>query len=80
MEANIWRKWAEKFLNSKTRRISRLVRELTLTIIFPLRFQILCLAIMKKSDGKDWRRTNIGNLKYEIRVPRKAKESAQFDK
>ena len=36
--------------------------------------------ILNKSSGKDWECPNNGNMKYGIRVPRNAKETAQFDK
>ena len=44
-----------------------------------LRYQILYLVILKKPGGKDWQRSNNGNIKYGIRVPRNTKEASHFD-
>ena len=65
VEANGWRKWAEKFANAKMGCISRLVRILginsleeifvsqaTLAMLWPLRFQLLLLVRLNKTDGK----------------------------
>ena len=93
VEAKEWCAWEVKFMNAKTRGISRLVRILVtnsledifgyqsaLSILWPLRYNRLCLARLNKSSGKYWLHPNNGNIKYGIIVPRNAKESAQFDK
>ena len=80
-------------MNDKTRRTARLVRILgtnyleyilrsqsNLYMLRPLRYHQIFLAILKKPSGKYWRCPNNGNMKYSIRVPRNAKEAAQFDK
>ena len=74
-----------RFVNSKTRRISRLVRVLginyledifvsqaTLSMLQPLRYKQLFLTRLKKIGGKYRRPPNNGNIKYDIRVPRNA--------
>ena len=50
-----------------------------MSMLRPLRYYRLCLAILKKYSGKDWRAPNNGGLKYGIRVPRNAKEAAQLE-
>ena len=81
-----------RFTNSKTRRIAILVRilgndsleevsgyQVTISMLRPLMYHRLCLAILKKSGGKERRAPNKSGLKYDIRVPRNAKEADQFD-
>ena len=93
VEANEWHKWAMSFMNSKMRCISRLVSVLgidyleeifgyheILDMMWSLRYQKIFLAITKKPGGKYWQLPNNRNIKYVIRVPRNAKEAAQFDK
>ena len=76
VEANGWLKSADKFINAKTRRISRLVRVLgidslekifgyqaTLAMMRPLRDQQNFLARLKKSGRNYWRRPNNSNMK-----------------
>ena len=90
--AKEWSDWVVRFTNAKTRRIARLVRilgndyiddvfgyQVTMSIMHPLSYHRLRLARLKKPIGKDRRDTNNGGLKYGIRVPRNAKEAAQFD-
>ena len=77
VEANRWISWAEKFINSKTRRIARLVTilgidsleevfeyQVTLAILWQLMFQQLCLEILKKNSGNDRQHTNEGKIWY----------------
>ena len=45
----------------------------------PLSYHQIRLARTKKPSGKDWRAPNNGGLKYDIRVPRNAKDATQFD-
>ena len=93
VEANGWRRWAEKFANAKTRCVARPIRvlginyledifgyQVTLYMLCPLRFKQLCLERLKKSGGNYRHNPNTGNVKYSIRATSNAKESAQFDR
>ena len=90
--AKEWHDWAVRFTNAKTMRIARLVRiigsnyleaifrsQVTMSMMRPLRYHQLRLARLKKPSGKDQSAPNNGGLKYSMKVPRNAKEDAQFD-
>ena len=81
-----------KFTNSKRKPIARLliilgkdsleevfISQLTMSMLLPLRYYRLRLARMNKIGGRDRRAPNNSGLKYSIKVPRNAKEAAQFD-
>ena len=93
MEHESWLKLSKKFINDKTRCIARLVRilgtnsleevfgsQVTLVMLWPLRFLRLLLDRLNKHSELNRWRSNNGNLKCGIRFPRNAKEEAQFDK
>ena len=93
VEAKKWHAWVMRFMNSKMRCIARIVRILgnyslerifvskaTLYIMHPLRYHRLCLARLKKPNGKYRQRPNNSNTKYGIRIPRNTKEDYQFNK
>ena len=56
------------------------VYQSTLDILWPLLYQQLWLARLSKPGEKDRQRPDNGNMKYDIRGPRNAKEAAQFDR
>ena len=81
-----------RFTNAKRRRISRLViiignnyleelfgSQVTMFMLWLLRYQQLLLARLKKPGGKDRHAPNNSRMKYGIIVPRNDKEAAQFD-
>ena len=81
-----------RFTNVKTRRIARLERilgnnyleevfgsQLSMSMLRPIRYHLLHLAILKKPGEKDRRVPNNSGLKYGKRVPRNVNEAAQFD-
>ena len=82
-----------RFINAKKKCISRLViiignnpleevlgYQVTIAMLWPLRFHQLHLARFKKPGGKDRRVPKNSGMIYGIRVPKKAKEAAQLDK
>ena len=92
-KAKEWRNWAEKCVSNSKKRIARLVRvfgkdsleeifgsQVTLAMMWPLRFHRLRHARLNKPSGRDRRSNNTSGLKYGIRVPRNAKEAIQFDR
>ena len=81
------------FIHGKKKGMSRLVRifgkdkleeifgsQVTIAMLWPLRFHRLCRERLKKTGRKDWCPPNKYGLKYGIRVPRNTKEDAQFDR
>ena len=82
-----------RFINGKKKRMERLVKifgndllehifgyQATLAMLRPIRFHRICRMRLKKPGGKDMCSPNNSGLKYGIRVPRNAKEAAQFNK
>ena len=75
-----------RFINGKKKGMSRLVRifgkdkleeifgsQVTIAMLWPLRFHILYRARLNKPGGKDRRYPNNSGLKYGMRVPKNAK-------
>ena len=82
-----------RFTNAKRKCLSRLVRilgndsleevfgyQVTIAMIFTLRFHRILRARLNKPGGNYQRAPNNYGMKYGIRIPRNAKDAAHFDK